>query len=128
MYIGLYDDKVDFYPNPWYKEYLPNDVNSSYYVDGGPVLANYNTGYKDLAFNADFVVYDDDLNAKIDGIALFFGNLGELMTDIREVKAQNGSDDVISEQGSTIVNLAGQRLQKLQKGINIVGSKKILVK
>lgn len=128
-YPGFYGNKVVFYPNNRYKEYLPNDgYFSTYYVDGGSVLANYNTGYKDLAFNANFVVYDDELNAQIDGIALFFGNLGELMTDIREVKAQNGSDDVINEQGSTIVNLAGQRLQKLQKGINIVGSKKILVK
>ena len=128
-YPGFYGNKVVFYPNNRYKEYLPNDGHfSTYYVDGGSVLANVNTGYKSLTFNANFVVYDDELNAQIDGIALFFGNLGELMTDIREVKAQNGSDDVISEQGSTIVNLAGQRLQKLQKGINIVGSKKILVR
>ena len=120
MYIGLYDDKVDFYPNPRYKEYLPNDVNSSYYVDGGSVLANVNTGYKSLAFNANFVVYDDELNAKIDGIALFFGNLGELMTGIRKAEVQKDSDEVI-------YNLAGQRLGKLQKGINIVGGKKVFV-
>ena len=36
--------------------------------------------------------------------------------------------DAIYKQGSTIVNLAGQRLQKMQKGINIVGCKKVLVK
>ena len=129
--INVYKDKVFFRPNKGgYDEYLPNDFefDTYYYVDGGSVLANVNTGYKRLSFNADFLVYDDEFNAQIDGIALFFGNLGELMTDIREVKAQNGSDDVISEQGSTIVNLAGQRLQKLQKGINIVGSKKILVR
>ena len=128
---SVYNDKVYFRPNKGgYDEYLPNDVafDNYYYVDGGSVLANVNTGYKRLSFNADFLVYDDEFNAQIDGIALFFGNLGELMTDIREVKAQNGSDDVINEQGSTIVNLAGQRLQKLQKGINIVGSKKILVR
>ena len=129
--INVYKDKVFFRPNKGgYDEYLPNDFefDTYYYVDGGSVLAIVNTGYKRLSFNADFLVYDDEFNAQIDGIALFFGNLGELMTDIREVKAQNGSDDVISEQGSTIVNLAGQRLQKLQKGINIVGSKKILVR
>ncbi|MBR6140821.1 MAG: hypothetical protein IKQ37_03525 [Bacteroidaceae bacterium] len=34
----------------------------------------------------------------------------------------------IYQQGSTIVNLAGQRLGKLQKGINIVNGKKVLVK
>jgi hypothetical protein len=34
----------------------------------------------------------------------------------------------IYKQGSTIVNLAGQRLRKMQKGINIVGGKKVLVK
>ena len=35
---------------------------------------------------------------------------------------------VIYKQGSTIVNLAGQRISKMQKGINIVNGKKIIVK
>ena len=33
-----------------------------------------------------------------------------------------------TEEGAVIYNLSGQRLQKSQRGINIVGGKKILVK
>ena len=33
-----------------------------------------------------------------------------------------------SEDGAFIYNLSGQRLQKMQRGINIVGGKKIIVK
>lgn len=39
-----------------------------------------------------------------------------------------GIDELRNEQSSTIVNLAGQRLSKPAKGINIVGGKKVLVK
>ncbi len=39
---------------------------------------------------------------------------------------QKTTDGAIYKQGSTIVNVAGQRLQKMQKGINIVNGKKIL--
>ena len=35
---------------------------------------------------------------------------------------------VETEEGATIYNLAGQRIQKMQKGINIVNGKKVLVK
>ncbi len=38
------------------------------------------------------------------------------------------SADVNNDNDATIFNLAGQRLQKLQKGINIVNGKKVLVK
>ena len=33
-----------------------------------------------------------------------------------------------SGEGAAIYNLSGQRMQKMQRGINIVGGKKILVK
>ena len=42
---------------------------------------------------------------------------------IKEVNAQWSTVN-----GQSIFNLAGQRLSKMQKGINIVGNKKILVK
>ncbi len=31
-----------------------------------------------------------------------------------------------TEEGTVIYNLAGQRLQKMQRGINIIGGKKVL--
>jgi len=43
-------------------------------------------------------------------------------TGIREVRTVSG------EQAAEIFNLAGQRLQKTQKGVNIVNGKKVLVK
>ena len=46
---------------------------------------------------------------------------------IHDIEAEP-SFSSIYQQGSTIVNLAGQRLGKLQKGINIVNGKKVLVK
>ena len=38
------------------------------------------------------------------------------------------ASEATSQKNDVIVNLAGQRLEKLQKGLNIVGGKKILVK
>ena len=43
-------------------------------------------------------------------------------TGIREVRTVSG------EQAAEIFNLAGQRLQKTQKGVNIINGKKVLVK
>jgi hypothetical protein len=41
----------------------------------------------------------------------------------------SGIENVEQEEGvKTIYNLAGQRLTKMQKGINIVNGKKVLVK
>ncbi|MBP3711997.1 MAG: hypothetical protein J6I86_05980 [Bacteroidaceae bacterium] len=40
---------------------------------------------------------------------------------------EKDEDETICKQGSTIVNLAGQRLNKMQRGINIVDGKKIIV-
>ena len=38
----------------------------------------------------------------------------------------DGIKDLIFKQGSTVVNLAGQRLMKVQKGINIINGKKYI--
>ena len=46
-------------------------------------------------------------------------------TAIKDIK---DSEDPVNKQGPTIFNLAGQHLQKLQKGINIVNGKKIIRK
>ena len=44
------------------------------------------------------------------------------MEDPTEIKAPKGSDD----SDTRIYNMSGQRLGKMQKGINIIGGKKIL--
>ena len=41
--------------------------------------------------------------------------------------SEDAEDETTNTQSPTIVNLAGQRLQKMQKGINIVGGKKIII-
>ena len=48
--------------------------------------------------------------------------------DATGIKDLKDSNDQNFKQGSTIVNLAGQRLQKMQRGLNIIGGKKVLNK
>ena len=48
------------------------------------------------------------------------GDIDDYITGIASLKD--------TEENTSIYNVAGQRLQKMQKGINIVGGKKILVK
>lgn len=55
------------------------------------------------------------------------GGLGEA-TVASTGTAINTVTDVDNNADSPIYNLAGQRLQKLQKGVNIVGGKKIIIK
>ena len=50
---------------------------------------------------------------------------GDDATGIRNVNSQN-TLNTLNTQNSTIYNLAGQRISKMQKGINIVNGKKIL--
>ena len=49
---------------------------------------------------------------------------------LEKVQEETGVEDLISDtsEGDIIYNLAGQRLTTLQKGLNIVGGKKILVR
>ena len=60
------------------------------------------------------------------GVKPFYG-FEDDATGIEMVNGQSSMvNDPIFKQGSTIVNLAGQRLQKMQRGINIIGGKKVL--
>ena len=53
----------------------------------------------------------------------------DTMTGIKAIdNGQRTTDGSINKQGSTIVNLAGQRIGKMQKGIYIVNGKKVAVK
>ncbi|MBQ6190697.1 MAG: choice-of-anchor J domain-containing protein [Bacteroidaceae bacterium] len=68
------------------------------------------------AFQAFFYSFDE-----WEGIGLNVGDIGETITGVDAPSmTQSPQDDVI-------YNLAGQRLSKMQKGINIVNGKKILV-
>lgn len=65
-----------------------------------------------------------------------FGDTSVYVPEIRffgeDIDATTGIDEIgqqtINKQGSTIFNLSGQRLNKMQKGVNIVGSKKIIIR
>ena len=52
----------------------------------------------------------------------FVDDFGDEETAIEGVKANNSDNE------GAIYNMAGQRVSKLQKGINIVNGKKIVVK
>ena len=75
------------------------------------------------AFQCSFYI-DSSLNNSIDGIGLNFGDMSmlDLITGIKTIG--NGQQTA----GDAIYNVAGQRLSKMQKGVNIVGDKKVLVK
>ena len=63
------------------------------------------------------------------GTKLFIGFEDDDPTGIKglqDLKDSKGSKGIIYKQGSTIVNLSGQRLQKMQRGVNVVGRKKVL--
>ena len=75
-----------------------------------------------MAHECYFYITSSDLYDSIDKVGLNFGDIDETITGIERVpEVQDGSE-------ATIYNLAGQRLGKTQKGINIVNGKKILIK
>ena len=90
-----------------------------YLGDESPILTKTDTSIELHAFEGFFFIY-----TSIQSVASVFvlntGYEDDLITGIAGVNA-NANDDAI-------YNIAGQRLSKTQKGVNIVGSKKILVK
>ena len=63
------------------------------------------------------------------GTKLFIGFEDDDPTGIKGISGLNdpeGSKGIIYKQGSTIVNLSDQRLQKMQRGVNVVGRKKVM--
>lgn len=72
---------------------------------------------------------DDDYDYIPEGggmVKPFIINIEEDATSLNEELRMNNEDSSIYKLGPTIVNLAGQRLNKTQRGINIVNGKKIL--
>ncbi|MBO7067710.1 MAG: hypothetical protein J6W52_03390 [Bacteroidaceae bacterium] len=70
---------------------------------------------KKLAANKAYLVYGD---AEVKGYVLSFDD------DTDAIVSPLGA----MEEGAAIYNLAGQRLQKMQRGVNIVNGKKIVIK
>ena len=119
----LYGDKI--YVIPEYNKFFVGPTDDFYYTtDGNLRLARINL-QKDYAmggFTCSFYI-NSSLNSGLDGIGLNFGdmNILDLITGISGVKTSE-------EEPTTIYNVAGQRLSKTQKGINIVNGNKVLVK
>ena len=82
----------------------------------GSVVGFYHWNQNTLAANRAYI----DTPAEVKGFVI---NWDELVDGIDQVQSST-----FNVQSSTIYNLAGQRINKLQKGINIVNGKKVLVK
>ena len=131
--------------NPVFEDVVMNDIYQYIYIDDKAVFSNtYSWGHSDndynyvmdgnirlgrlnlqknqsiKAFDCYFFV-DPTYNATLDGIGLNFDdNLLDILTGVDKVEA--------AEKDVPIYNTAGQRLEKVRKGINIIGDKKVLVK
>ena len=72
---------------------------------------------KDMSVSGDWVIYDD--------FQLFY-----LGGDLDEKPIEDAINDVVANKAKApvIYNVAGQRINALQKGLNIVGGKKVYVK
>ena len=103
--------------------------------EGDPISeGNIHTAYQtelDPTWNADnmylvaFVHRDGKLGGK--RMHVFNSAIGEITEATGIVRIQSGQQTIDNRQ-QAIYNLAGQRLSKMQKGINIIDKKKILVK
>ncbi len=87
-------------------------------VDGNPILAPCDDGTIINAFDAYFYLQGNIFDISY----AYFLNTGE------EEELITGVSSPKEPEAETIYNLAGMRLSKMQKGINIVNGKKVLVK
>ena len=92
--------------------------DSYYYVDGTTALANVNTGARLLSFDCYFCFTPELRDVKAFGLNV--GNMSETLVGVSPLGE--------TEEGAAIYSLSGQRLGKLQKGINLLNGRKILVK
>ena len=117
--IYLYDNRVMF-DGVYFSAGASSDCY--YVVNGGLNLGHLFLEPNDMlyAFDGYFEV-DEDLNDTLEGIGLNVGNMSETLVGISAPSVSSVSSD-------DIYNLAGQRLSKIQKGVNIVSGKKMLVK
>ena len=103
------------YSEKWYPVWLPSQfllgtgIECRYPV-GGQAWGNYVYDANGAPVQGDWVMFGYDTQV-----------MDELITGVDNVNANLNPNE-------GIFNLAGQRLSKMQKGINIVGGKKVLVK
>ena len=104
---------------------VPNEGNTTYYLQDGDtkiVVVNNGKNLKALADNAVEQV-------TVTGIVNTNNDAYQLKLTKQAVDTAGINDLTIDRQGdSRIFNLVGQRVEKAQKGVNIVGGKKLLVK
>lgn len=112
----VYDGKVQFGGDYSYVGVTPNFY---YLAEDNPILTRAEDSTSLHAFEGFFYI-NNEMRAEASVFVLNTGYEDELITGIAGANA-NANDDAI-------YNIAGQRLSKTQKGVNIVGSKKILVK
>ena len=91
-----------------------------YTAIGSPTLKNLEGGDFFRAFDCWFYFSDDVLN-NYETFILNTGGMDDIITGVAS-PFEGIADDAV------IYNLAGQRISKVQKGINIVNGKKVLVK
>lgn len=96
--------------------------------DGSTVYTGYiladnegEVGFYKATYNSVLKPHKAFLRVYESGARSFFGLGGSEETAIQSVAAQ-------SQQAETIFNLQGMRLNQMQKGLNIVGGKKLMVK
>ena len=124
--ISLYDDDVAFQCIYSYFATSPDPTYSSYYyVAGSPALAPISNGCELLSFDAYFLV-DETLNGTIQGVAINTGDMS--VNDLIATGISLMEDGRSQKEGDAIYNVAGQRLSKKQKGVNIVNGKKVAIK
>ena len=110
---------ADFVPVTSPKDLTGGD-KSVLFVSGGNTLTYPSADGKINAFRAYFQLHDAG-----SGVKAFNMNFEDNATSIRSI--DNGQL-IIDNEDEAIYNLAGQRLQKMQKGFNIVNGKKVIIK
>lgn len=123
-YISLSD--VTFYGIYQYWENSPDpDYSRYYYVNGSPALVSFGNGVELLSFDAYFSV-QSSLNETLQGVAINTGDMS--IDDLIATGISLMEDGRSQKEGDAIYNVAGQRLSKKQKGVNIVNGKKVAIK
>lgn len=115
---GMYNVQVDYYSTSYYSGVWAYDPSDIYYMGEDQILSLYKENDSFRCFDCRFYVY-----YTWPAPMTFVVNTGDnqdVITGIASPAAEQGEQ--------RIYNVAGQRLQKTQRGINIVGGKKVLVK
>lgn len=92
----------------------------NFYLSDSPVFTNIVQDAVVRAFECYVYLEDSSLASKINQIILNTGEENDIITGLDALNGETGDE--------IIYNVAGQRLAKKQKGINIVNGQKILVK